>query len=226
LKDSLLVYIGVDLGSSAVSKKPSSAMAILNDSGQLIEKPQHFRKASELVKDVSKYSPESIILAVDAPRSVPNNTEENYAYRSCEQAIKAIDTKAGSFYGAAALYIRWYEIENKYFQNIKVIETYPRIVWKILGFPSTPRYLSQNKEIVYSKLSNLIGSSFQPSSPHQVDAILCAYTAYCYGKNDYSWFGNPGEGLIITPPAGIDNTTISKNSELIKEQFKCFISMA
>lgn len=200
-------------------------MAILNDSGQLMERPQHFRKADELVGEICKHPPESVILAVDAPRSVPNNTEENYAYRSCERAIKAIDAGAGSFYGAAALYIRWYEIENEHFREIKVIETYPRVVWKILGFPSTPRYLSQHKEVVYSKLNDLIGFKIEVSSPHQVDATLCAYTAYCYGKNDYSWFGNPGEGLIITPPTGINNTPAPEGAQIINSNFKHFVSM-
>ena len=123
--DSPMHYIGVDLGASAVSKKASSAVAILDHTGCLVDEPKHFSIAAELVNVVSQFNPQSVILAVDAPRSIPDNTTENYAYRSCEREIKTVDKGAGSFYGAAALYIRWYEIETEYLQKIKVIETYP-----------------------------------------------------------------------------------------------------
>lgn len=217
-------YIGVDLGCSALSKKASSAVAILDDSGQLVDKPQHFRKAAELQQVVFHYNPQSVILAVDAPRSVPDHTRENYAYRSCEQDIKTIDKHAGSFYGAAALYIRWYEIEVEYLQNIKVIETYPRIVWKILKLPETPKKFRRNRDEVSLSISRLIKKSCRGFSIHQVDAVLCSYTAFCYGKGKISWFGRPGEGLIITPAVG-EQKPLPPEAERIEERFRCFPSM-
>lgn len=217
-------YIGVDLGCSALSKKASSAIAILDDSGQLVDKPQHFRKAAELQQVVSHYNPESVILAVDAPRSVPDHTRENYAYRSCEQDIKTVDKHAGSFYGAAALYIRWYEIEKKYLQNIKVIETYPRIVWKTLKLPETPKSFRRNRGEVWSSISSLVKGSCQGFTAHQVDAVLCAYTAFCYGKGKISWFGKSGEGLIITPVTG-EPKPLPQEIEYIDERFRYFRSM-
>lgn len=217
-------YIGIDLGCSAVSKKVTSAVAILDDSGQLVDKPQHFRKAAELQQVVSHYNPQSMILAVDAPRSVPDHTRENYAYRSCEQDIKTIDKHAGSFYGAAALYIRWYEIEKEYFQNIKVVETYPRIVWKILKLPETPKRFRRNRDEVWSSITSLVKRPCQGFTAHQVDAVLCAYTAFCYGRKQINWFGKSGEGLIITPAAGKPKP-LSQEAEHIEERFRCFPSM-
>ena len=35
--------------------------------------------------------------------------------------------------------------------------------------------------------------------PDQIDAVLCAYTAWCYNRGRVRWFGTPGEGLIIVP---------------------------
>ena len=217
-------YIGVDLGCSALSKKASSAVAILDDSGQLVDKPQHFRKAAELQQVVFHYNPQSVILAVDAPRSVPDHTIENYTYRSCEQDIKTIDKHAGSFYGAAALYIRWYEIEVEYLQNIKVIETYPRIVWKILKLPETPKRFRRNQDEVWSSISSLVKRSCRGFTAHQVDAVLCAYTAFCYGKKQINWFGKSGEGLIITPAAG-ELKPLPQETEHIEERFSCFPAM-
>ena len=218
-------YIGVDLGCSALSKKASSAVAILNDGGQLINKPHQFKKAHELAEIVFQFNPKSLIFAVDAPRSVPDHTKENYAYRSCEREIKTIDKHAGSFYGAAALYLRWYEIETKYFRNIKIIETYPRIVWKVLGLPETPKNFLKNRVEVWSFISKLVKQPCQGFTNHQVDAVLCAYTAFCYGKGKISWFGKPGEGLIITPAAH-EPRPLPKEVEHIEECFKCFPSNA
>ncbi|MFX1487297.1 MAG: hypothetical protein ACFFBS_09435 [Promethearchaeota archaeon] len=217
-------YIGVDLGASAVSKKASSAVAILGDSGCLINEPKHFNTAAELVQLLSQFNPQSIILAVDAPRSVPDNTTENYAYRSCEKEIKTVDKGAGSFYGAAALYIRWYEIETGYLQNVKVIETYPRVVWKILGLPETPKYYRKNREAVWSSVGELVMGTCKGFSPHQIDAILCAYTAFCYGNQRIHWFGKPGEGLVITPPIG-EPRPLSIDAEHITDPCRCFRTM-
>lgn len=217
-------YIGVDLGCSAVSKKITSAVAILDDSGQLVDKPQHFRKAAELQQVVSHYNLQSVILAVDAPRSVPDHTRENYAYRSCERAIKTIDKHAGSFYGAAALYARWYEIEVEYLQNIKVIETYPRVVWKVLGLPETPKNFRRNRDKIWSSVGRLAMKSCEGFSAHQIDAVLCAYTAFCYGRRKINWFGEPGEGLIITPAVG-EPQPLSQDAERIEERFRRFPSM-
>lgn len=165
-----------------------------------------------------------MILAVDAPRSVPDHTEENYAYRSCEKEIKIVDKGAGSFYGAAALYIRWYVMELKFFENIKVIETYPRVVWKVLKLPETPKNFPRNRDEVWSSVGKLVMKSCEGFSAHQIDAVLCAYTALCYGKEEVSWFGEPGEGLIITPVVG-EPKPLSQDAERIEECFRRFPSI-
>lgn len=217
-------YIGVDLGASALSKKASSAVAILDDAGRLVDEPQHFSTSAELTEVISQFNPQSVILVVDAPRSVPDHTKENYAYRSCEREIKKVDKGAGSFYGAAALYIRWYEIETEYLRNIKVIETYPRVVWKVLGLPETPKNFRRNRDEVWLLVGRLVMKSCEGFSAHQIDAVLCAYTAFCYGNGKISWFGEPGEGLIITPAVG-EPQSLLQDAEHIEERFRRFQSM-
>lgn len=219
-------YIGVELGCSALSRKASSAAAILDDTGQLTEEPRHFRKAYQLLEVVSRYNPQSVILAVDAPRSVPDHTKENYTYRSCEKDIKRINPYAGSFVspGVATLFIRWYEIEEEHLQNIKVIETYPGVVWKILKLPGTPKTFGKNQDKILTAVGELIKGTCEGFSHDQVDAVLCAYTAFCYCKGKISWFGRPGEGLIITP-AVCEQKPLPSEDERIEERFRRFPSM-
>ena len=76
-----------------------------------------------------------MLIAVDARRSVPDHTSDNYSTRSCELEIKKrADPHAGVFAGAASLYLRWFEIKTRHFSDVKVIETYPRVVWtRVVG---------------------------------------------------------------------------------------------
>lgn len=218
-------YVGIDLGCSAVGHAPSSAVAILNGNGKLRDEPQHFRQAGELAEAVSQCDREQIIIAVDAPRSVPDHTRENYAYRSCERAVKAVDKYAGSFAGAAALFLRWHDIEAKYFKGLKVIETYPRVAWFGLGFPGKPKDFAKNRRGVWAAMGSLIGASCKGFSRHQVDAALCAYTAWCYGNEKADWYGEPGEGLIFIPAVSTGRP-VPPGAEHIDERFRRFPSMA
>ena len=141
-------------------------------------------------------------MAIDAPRSVPDWQAENYAYRSCEKAAKAIDPGAGSFSGAAALYLRWYEIETRYFPSYRVIETYPRVVWARLGLWGRPKDYRRHRTRTQKQLSRLVKADCRDFSAHQVDAVLCAYTAYCYATGRAEGLGEPGQGLIWLPVTG------------------------
>ena len=218
-------FIGIDLGCSALTGSPGSAVAVLDDAGKLPEPPVHFSTAEELAELVSGYKRDDVIVAVDAPRSVPDHTKENYAYRSCEKGIKVIDQYAGAFSGAVALFIRWYEIERQYFQGIKVIETYPRVVWKRLDLPGKPKNFSKNRQEVWSALRRLLGFSCEGFSHHQVDAVLCAYTAWCHARGQVDWYGEPGEGLIIIPAPGKSNP-VPAEAERIQEKFRRFPCMS
>ncbi|MCK4659902.1 MAG: hypothetical protein KAV82_10315 [Phycisphaerae bacterium] len=217
-------YIGVDLACSAQSRNPS-AVAFLDPQGCLQETPRHFKQTKELVEVLSRYDSDELIIAVDAPRSVPDWSAENYAYRSCERGIKTVDPGAGTFSGAAALFIRWYEIETKYFQNVKVIETYPRVVWKQLGLPDKPKEFRKYRQEVWAAIEEKTGICCTGlTSGHQIDAILCAYTAFCYATGRAEGFGEPGEGLIFVPAVG-DQCALPEGAERIDERFRRFPSM-
>ncbi len=214
-------FIGIDMSCTA---KPTSAIAVMGTDGKLLAEPLHFRRAEELAELVADYTSEGTIIAVDAPRTVPDHSQENYAYRSCEKAIKSIDQYAGTFSGAAALFMRWYEIEQRYFQGVHVIETYPRVIWKRLGLPGKPRDFDKNRGTVWAAVSSLIGSPCEGFSHHQVDAVLSAYTAWCYHVGQINWYGDPGEGLIFIPAPGQSNT-VPPEAEHVEERFRRFACM-
>lgn len=218
-------YIGVDLGCSAMSGGgPKSAVAILDADGQLCREVKHFRQAKVLVEAVSGLDRKSMIMAVDAPRSVPDHAAENYAYRSCEKAIKEIDPHAGTFSGAAALFIRWYEIEERYFRTVRVIETYPRVIWAHLKLPGKAKDFTKHKAAVYRAIKRITGAPCHGFDHHQIDALLCAYTALCYDRGEVAWFGQAGEGLIIIPAPGTHNP-LSSHAERIAQKYRRFTSM-
>src|SRR3712207_2259253 len=107
-------YVGIDLGCSAVSTQPTSAVAVLDEGGRLREEPRHFRRAAELVDYLAPLPRDGMVIAVDAPRSVPDWARENYARRSCETALQRHSREhVGSFAGVASLFVRWYEMEAR-----------------------------------------------------------------------------------------------------------------
>jgi len=217
------VNIGVDLAATAQGRN-WSAVAVLDGRGRLRDEPTHFRRAEELVEVVRRLDPADVVLAVDAPRSVPDWGAENYAYRSCERAAKAIDRGAGSFSGVAALYLRWYDIETKQLQGYRVIETYPRVVWKRLDLPGKPKQYPQNRQAVQQRLGELVGFSCGGFSSHQVDATLCAYVAFRYANGLAEGLGTPGEGLIYVP-AKEGVSPVPPGAEVIGDHFRRFLSM-
>ena len=217
------VSIGVDLAATAQGRNPS-AFAVLDGRGRLVEPPQHFKRAEELVTLVRRHDPAEAVLAVDAPRSVPDWSAQDYAYRSCEKAAKAIDPGAGSFSGVAALYLRWYEIETKHLRGYRIIETYPRVVWARLGLWGRPKGYRRHRTRVQKQLSRLVRADCQGLSAHQVDAVLCAYVAHCYATARAEGLGEPGQGLIWVPATGRGRRRPTK-PEAIRPEFLRFPCM-
>ncbi len=216
-------YIGIDLGCSAARK--SSAVAILDDQGRLQDDPVNFASSSDLIDLLGNRLHDRMLVVVDAPRSVPDHENENYSARSCElEAKRKVDPHAGVFAGVAALYLRWYEIESRYFSDVKVIETYPRVVWKQLSFPGKPKEFRKNRTAVWQRLEQLVHRSCEGFSSHQIDAALCAYTAWCYANHNIDWFGEPGQGLIIVPANG-NARKLPREHEPIYNQFRRFACM-
>jgi predicted nuclease with RNAse H fold len=221
-----LWHVGIDLGCSALSGSPSSAVAILDGDGKLTEAPRHFRRAAELASFLAPLPRDRTIVAVDAPRSVPDHARENYARRSCETALAAHSKEhVGSFSGVAALFMRWYEIETAYFADVRVIETYPRAVWAKLGVPHKPKdYKDKSKTVeIAREIERLTRVCCTGFTSHQVDAVLCAYTAWSYAKGQVEWHGNAGEGLMILPANEVTGRP-GADAERIADSFRQFSS--
>jgi predicted nuclease with RNAse H fold len=219
-----LWHVGVDLGCSAQSGSPSSAVAVLDAAGKLTGPPRHFRRAAELVAFLAPLPRGSMVIAVDAPRSVPDHTKENYARRSCETLLaRHSGEHVGSFAGVASLFVRWHEIEAAHFADVRVIETYPRAVWARLGVPHKPKdYKDKGKTAeIAAAIERLTGVCCAGFTSHQVDALLCAYTAWCYARGRVEWHGEPGEGLMILP-SGTGTGRPPPDAEAIGDPFRRF----
>lgn len=200
-------HVGVDMGASAVSTDASSAVAVLDAAGRFVEQPRLFRRAAELVAIVKAFPLERTIIAVDAPRSVPDISVENYARRSAESQLQAASkAHVGSFYGAAALFIRWSEIERAHFADWQIVEVYPRTLWQRLGLPGVPKDGKANAVAINAAIHSITGLDVAGFKSHQLDATLAAFTALCYARGQVELFGNPGEGRLVVPdlskPAG------------------------
>lgn len=193
-------HVGIDLGASARSTDASSAIAVLDSAGELVGPPRHFRRRVELVELVHRLPCERTLIAVDAPRSVPDHREEDYARRSCETQLQAASKgHVGSFYGAAALFVRWHEIERAHFEGWRLIEVYPRTIWHRLGLPGTPKDRKANMPAVLKKMQTITGIDCVGFSAHQFDATLAAFTALCYARGQVELYGNEGEGRLVVP---------------------------
>lgn len=218
-------HVGIDLGCSAVSAKASSAVAVLNAGGALVEPPHHFRRSSELIGYMSRFPRDRIIVAVDAPRSVPDHTAENYARRSCETMLQAATGEhVGSFAGVASLFVRWYEIESMHLADVKVIETYPRAVWARLGIPHKPKDYKQHAGAICASVAGITGIDCSGFTNHQLDAVLCAYTARCYSAGEAEAFGKAGEGLMFIPSRDGVATPQADAEEDVAVPFRSFPS--
>jgi predicted nuclease with RNAse H fold len=219
-------HVGIDLGCSATSTRPSSAVAVIGPEGRLKDEPRHFRRAAELVEILKPLDRARTVIAVDAPRSVPDHGHENYARRSCETLLQKHSREhVGSFAGVMSLFVRWYEIETEHFADVKVIETYPRAVWARLGVPHKPKDYKTRSVEICAAIRQITGIDCAGFSNHQVDAVLCAYTAWCYGRGQVEWHGRAGEGLMVLPSRAKDGRPTSE-AEAVAEGFRRFRSQS
>jgi predicted nuclease with RNAse H fold len=120
--------------------------------------------------------------------------------------------------------VRWYEIEARHFKDVKVIETYPRMIWQRMGLPGVPKEYNKIRQQVCEAVSSKTGVTCAALSHHQLDSVLCAFTALCYSRGEVEWFGEDGEGLIIIPTPGRPGRP-DPETELIKPPFRHFRCM-
>jgi len=193
------LYAGIDLAGSPSRK---TGWAVIDDEKKLFEHPCHLFSDEEILERIRKLSPAWI--AIDAPLSLPKGKGGNYATRSCDRQLAKIGAPALSPALLGPLTFRGVhlaEILKK--EGYRFIEVYPRATEKVLqikveGRKPTLKWRRSLQERLSFYIDGIPSSQEKLFSAHILDAVLCAYTAYCRGKEKYEEIGDE-EGMVIVP---------------------------
>lgn len=82
------------------------------------------------------------------------------------------------------------------------IEVYPFASLKLLGLPCSGKKTPSGRAAIHRALRRRVPGLNHPSaSEHQLDAVVCAYTAHLWRLGRASAMGDPAEGQMIVPSA-------------------------
>jgi len=193
------LFAGLDL---AGSPSKETGWAVMDEKMRLFEEPQHLFSDDEIRKRIKDISPEWI--GVDAPLTLPLGKKGNYSSRLCDRELAKFGVSAISPALLGSLTFRGVHLAQMLKEEgYPFIEVYPRATERILkirveGKKPTLKW----RQSLQNNLSLLIKGIPSPRkrlfSAHVLDAILCAYTAYCRNKGEYEEVGDE-EGVVVVP---------------------------
>jgi len=191
-------FMGLDLAGSV--HRPTG-WAIIDENLYICEEPGEVFSDEQILEKVDKYEPHWI--GIDAPLSFPKKGNKT---RLCDRELRKFNVSALSPFFIASLTKRGImlcRILTK--RGYSCIEVYPRATQKILGITVAGKksdkkwcYLLQRELSLKAKIKGLPLPTKKFYSSHVLDAILCAYTAWCRWKGIYQEVGNR-EGKIVIP---------------------------
>ena len=80
------------------------------------------------------------------------------------------------------------------------LEVYPYATLRLLGLPTAGKRMPLGRLRIQRALQDLVpGLDHPEASEHQLDAVVCAYTAHLWRRGLTRTVGNPAEGLMIIP---------------------------
>ena len=185
--------VGIDL---AASPKRPTGICVLED---LRARPLSVFSDEEIVELVAEAKP--VLVAIDAPLTLP---KPGKSLRACDldlmrRGLKPLPPLMGPMRGLTARALRLKERISSL--NIEVIEVFPKGARVVLSLPRRGHGPSVTSLLTSMGISLLR----PPSSDHEVDAVVAAYVAALYLKGDYETCGDPDEGVIVMPKAGVDS---------------------
>lgn len=190
-------FLGLDL---AANPRSPSGLVIIDRSLKIIGGPEEVFTDEEIMDRVRKFNPE--LIAIDAPLSFPKKGSKT---RLCDRELRQFGSPALSPFWIISLTRRAISLRqrlNK--EGYRWIEVYPRATQNVLKIkvPRTGKSSLKWRTSLQNNLSLWIGNIPSPQkklfSSHILDAILCAYTAYCKWKGNYQEIGDE-EGKVIVP---------------------------
>lgn len=195
LKKCNRIFMGLDL---AATHHRSTGVALLDKHLRVFFGPWEVLTNREILDSVRKFQPEWI--AIDAPLSFPKEGK----MRVCDKNMRRFGSPALSPWLLSSLTkrgIKLYKLLLK--EGYRCIEVYPRATQNVLkikteGKKPTRIWRSSLQKGLSRWIKNLPSPEEKLYSSHILDALLCAYTAYCKGKGNYQEVGDE-EGRIVVP---------------------------
>jgi predicted nuclease with RNAse H fold len=82
------------------------------------------------------------------------------------------------------------------------LEVYPYATLRLLGLPASGKRTQLGRLRIHNALQALVpGLEHPAASEHQLDAVVCAYTAQLWREGQTRTVGAPDEGLMVIPSA-------------------------
>jgi predicted nuclease with RNAse H fold len=180
-------HIGIDFGAKMAG---TTAISFLNNQKIEVIISEKNKDADKFLSDfICINNPEYIF--IDAPLSLPAafyGKGENYFYRECDMITKAMSPM---FLGG--LTARAMSLKGK-FKDVKFIETYPKILGNLIEIND----YKKNNVIFVKKIEAKFDISISKlDNWHKIDAVLAYCSGLRYFNDEYQFFGNQEEGLII-----------------------------
>jgi len=195
-KNSIKIFMGIDL---AGSKYRSTGVAFLDKNLRIILEPNEVLTDKEILDCIDRLQPEWI--GIDAPLSFPKSRNK---MRLCDRKIRNFGSPAFSPLLLSSLTERAIQLHHILSRKgYRCIEVYPRATQNILkikteGKKPTRIWRSSLQKELLKWIRNLTPPEKRLYSSHILDAILCAYTAYCRWRGNYQEIGDE-EGRIVIP---------------------------
>jgi predicted nuclease with RNAse H fold len=84
------------------------------------------------------------------------------------------------------------------------LEVYPQATLRLLGLPCAGKRTELGRRRIHAALQPLVpGLDHAEASEHQLDAVVCAYTAWLWRTGRATPVGDADEGVMVIPLAGV-----------------------
>ena len=187
-------FMGLDL---AGNPERPTGWAVVDEYCRLCMEPGELLSDEDILNKVEKIRPEWI--GIDAPLSFPRDK-----VRCCDRQLRIFGSPALPPFFMVSLLRRGIRLCDVFTQRgYSCIEVYPRATQHIIGIKTQGKKPQRNwriscQEGLFKWVRALPSPNEKVFSSHILDAILCAYTAYCRGRGSYQEIGDE-EGWVVVP---------------------------
>lgn len=189
-------FLGLDLAGAV--HRPTG-WAVLDENLRICSEPGEIFRDEEIMEKVEIFRPRWI--GIDAPLSFPDKGDK---MREGDRQLRRFGVSTLSPYFIASLTRRGIKLQERLQKRgFNCIEVFPRATQEILRIRTEEKKPHKNWRIclqkaLRSRIINLTYPGERVYSSHILDALLCAYTAWCREKGVYQEVGDE-EGKIVVP---------------------------